>query len=114
QTSSPCGSPLALLAPPPPQSLQSSLKITLDSISVPPYRSHMAQTLNREGVIELLRSQCEKAGSLRAWARANNCSAPYVSDVLAGNREPGPKILRALFLTRSVKCERELVYRRAS
>ena len=36
-----------------------------------------------------------------AWARANNMSPSYVSDVLRGRREPGKPILAALGL----RCE---------
>jgi hypothetical protein len=44
----------------------------------------------------LLRAACEEAGGLRAWARAHNVSVPYVSDVLRGNKAPGPGICNEL------------------
>jgi hypothetical protein len=49
-------------------------------------------------VRDLLRTACD--GNQRRWAAANSISAPYVSDVLAGKREPGETILRALGLDR--------------
>jgi predicted transcriptional regulator len=49
-----------------------------------------------------LRKACEKAGSQKAWAQSVGLSAPYVSDVIAGRREPGESILNALGLQRIV------------
>lgn len=43
-----------------------------------------------------------KAGGLRPYSRQNKVSAPYVSDVIKGKRDPGPKILQLLGL-RKVK-----------
>jgi hypothetical protein len=72
------------------------------------------RNLSRLDVLEILRRACADAGSLRKWASANDCSAAYVSDVLAGRRDPGPKILKALNLSREVQVRRELLYRKAS
>ena len=47
--------------------------------------------------IELLRSRLT-GKSMRALAREIPCSAPYLSDVLNGNRAPGPRILAYLGL----------------
>ena len=44
----------------------------------------------------LLREACKAAGNQRAWAKANGVSDTYVSDCLAGRREPGDSIARAL------------------
>ncbi len=55
-------------------------------------------------VVELLQVEIEQAGTLRAWAKANKLSAPYVSDVLHGRRVPAESICRALHL------EREVIY----
>ena len=41
---------------------------------------------------QVLREACEVAGSQSAWAKANGLSSAYVSDVLAGRREPGKSI----------------------
>lgn len=46
-----------------------------------------------------------RAGSLRALARSWGVSAAYLSDILAGNRTPGPSVLRHLGLTRTVRVE---------
>lgn len=51
-----------------------------------------------EDVLARLRGAIEKAGGSSSWARENDCSASYVSDVLGGRREPGPAILRRLGL----------------
>jgi len=52
--------------------------------------------------IEMIRGM---PGSLRAKAKALGVSAPYLSDLLKGHRQPGPKLLAALGL--------EVAYRRA-
>jgi DNA-binding transcriptional regulator YdaS (Cro superfamily) len=52
--------------------------------------------MKREQLISLLRKECERAGSQRAWAQANGLSAVYVSDVLSGKRAPAGRILAAL------------------
>jgi hypothetical protein len=52
--------------------------------------------MTADDVRKLLKTACDKAGSLRAWARENHLSAAYVSDVLLGNRQPGPTICEAL------------------
>ena len=44
---------------------------------------------------KMLRDACEAAGSQKAWAKANGLSITYVSDVLAGRREPGKGIAQA-------------------
>lgn len=54
-----------------------------------------------------LRRQCDAAGSQAAWARAHSLSPVYVSDVLSGQREPGPAILAAMQLRRIVSYEPE-------
>jgi hypothetical protein len=38
-------------------------------------------------VRQALWSEIQKAGSMRAWARRNNVSAAYVSDVIRGKRK---------------------------
>lgn len=42
-----------------------------------------------------------------AWAKANGVSPAYVSDVLAGRREPGKLVLDALGLERVVTYRRK-------
>lgn len=43
-----------------------------------------------------LRRAVERAGSLRRWAESADVSAAMVSQVLARDLPPGPKIARAL------------------
>ena len=44
----------------------------------------------------LLRLQSRAKPTQAAWAKAQGISPAYVSDVLNGRREPGPKILEAV------------------
>lgn len=48
--------------------------------------------------------------SLRAVASDLGVSAPYLSDIMLGRRKPGPKVLKALGMERTV--ERVVTYRR--
>lgn len=61
--------------------------------------------MNADKVIALLRDECSRAGSQRAWAMKHGISAPYVADVLRGRREPAGKVLDALGLERVVTYE---------
>ncbi|UIJ73475.1 transcriptional regulator [Aurantimonas sp. HBX-1] len=54
----------------------------------------------------LLRQACADAGSQQAWAKAHGVSGVYVSDVLAGRREPGEAILAGLGLRLVVSYEK--------
>jgi hypothetical protein len=58
--------------------------------------------LSADQVREMLRRECEKAGGLRKWGRANLVSAAYVSRVLHGEKEVGDSIAKALGVTRYV------------
>ncbi|WP_043348928.1 hypothetical protein [Methylobacterium sp. B1] len=51
-------------------------------------------------VRERLVHACAAVGGQRAWARMHSVSPSYVSAVLAGDAEPGPKILEVLGLRR--------------
>jgi len=64
--------------------------------------------MDKERISELLAAECIKAGSQIAWAKAHGVSGAYVSDVLAGRRDPGEAVLKALGL------ERVVIYRKAS
>lgn len=57
---------------------------------------------SRNEVIEMLRGQIDLAGSMREYARSVGISAAYVSDVMRGNRDPGPAILHDLGLSKHV------------
>jgi len=59
----------------------------------------MAKTLTVEDVRNLLKTEVDRHGSQTAVARRFGCSPAYISDVLAGRREPGGLILDALGLT---------------
>lgn len=51
---------------------------------------------SEEQIRDLLREECELAGSQKAWADANGLSEVHVSDILRARRQPGEKILAAL------------------
>jgi len=59
-----------------------------------------------ESVLRDLRKACDDAGGQSAWAKANEFSPAYVSDVLLRRREPADAICKALGY------ERFLTYRR--
>jgi transcriptional regulator with XRE-family HTH domain len=44
----------------------------------------------------------DKGESLRAVARSLGVSAPYLSDIMLGRRQPGPKVLAALGIERKI------------
>jgi transcriptional regulator with XRE-family HTH domain len=57
------------------------------------------ETFDRTQVNEMIRKK-QGERSLRSFATAIGLSAAYLSDVLRGNREPGPKLLSLLKLKR--------------
>lgn len=61
--------------------------------------------MNVADILTLLQLRCDEAGSLGAWARVNGIAPAYVTDVLRGNRPPGPKITDALGVERVVSYE---------
>jgi transcriptional regulator with XRE-family HTH domain len=57
----------------------------------------------KEDVVKQLQSEQEKQKlSLRQYAKKLNVSAPYLSDVYRGRRDPGPTLLEYLGLERKV------------
>lgn len=58
--------------------------------------------MDSDRFIQELRMRIEEAGSQKAFAEAVGISEPYLSDILAGRREPGEKILKPLGLQRKV------------
>lgn len=67
--------------------------------------------MTADDVRKLLRAACDDAGNQATFAKKAGVSRAYVTDVLKGNRNPGPSILRALGL----ECRRaipELSYRK--
>lgn len=58
--------------------------------------------MDQADVIKRLAAECRAAGGSSAWARKAGVSATYVSDVLAGKRAPGGRLLIALGIERVV------------
>lgn len=56
-----------------------------------------------------LAEACKAAGGQKAWAALHGVSAPYVCDVLAGRREPGPTILEPLGFVRVTHYQRAAI-----
>jgi|GEM_PF-4516284 transcriptional regulator with XRE-family HTH domain len=56
----------------------------------------------------ILKAKGEK--SIREYAKEIGVSAPYLSDVLHGNRNPGPKILKHFGIKRTKKITVEYVF----
>ena len=52
--------------------------------------------------VEVLRQRVALAGDQRKFAETNGVSAQHVSDVLRGQRRPGPRMLGILGLTRII------------
>jgi len=63
-------------------------------------RRRGARPLTSMTVRERLMHACVGLGGQRAWARVHAVAPSYVSAVIAGEAEPGPKILEALELRR--------------
>jgi hypothetical protein len=56
--------------------------------------------MNESQVVDKVRKEIERAGSLRALAREWGVSPCYLSDLMNGRRGPGPSILGPLGLVR--------------
>lgn len=52
--------------------------------------------MKADKIISILKKECEKSGSQKAWAKANGLSQAYVCDVLQGKRGIGAAIANAL------------------
>lgn len=52
--------------------------------------------MNAEQMRDLLRRECEAAGSQAAWAQAHDFSASFVCDVLLGRRDVTESLAKAL------------------
>ena len=65
--------------------------------------------MTRRDVIRVLERMTRDAESQQALAAQLKVSPQYLSDVLAGRREPGQKILHALGLKREVQYVREAI-----
>jgi len=58
--------------------------------------------MTAEKLRDMLRRECERAGSQAAWAKKHGIGPAYISDIISGRREPGAKLLRALGVERMV------------
>jgi hypothetical protein len=68
--------------------------------------------MKTERVLQLLRAACKGAGSQSAWARAHGIKQQYINAVLNRRRLPGPQILDALGLTRTIATTTTTTYTR--
>lgn len=58
--------------------------------------------ITRDELTELIRAAARKAGSQRALARGWKVTPAYITDLLKGLRDPGPRILAAMGYERVV------------
>lgn len=66
--------------------------------------------MTEEQFRDYLHTLVAKAGSQRKLAAELGVSGSYLSDLLLGNREPGPKILEILGFAKSVQIVRKVGY----
>lgn len=59
-----------------------------------------SKELTADDVRALLRKACDAAGSQLNWGRQNNFSAPFISDILQGRRDPSESLCAALGIER--------------
>lgn len=59
--------------------------------------------LTKPQVMKRLRAECAQWGNLSAFARDAGLSHSFVSNVLAGRREPSQTLLSAIGIKKSVK-----------
>jgi hypothetical protein len=64
------------------------------------------RAFDQNDVIRLLRSEINRAGSQKEWAKKNGVVPSMISMVLTGDRPPNKKILSALNLRRVIVFER--------
>lgn len=63
--------------------------------------------MNESQVLELIKQRANEAGSQKALAETLGVSAPYLSDVINGRREPSENLLSRLGIRRIVEFEIE-------
>jgi hypothetical protein len=61
---------------------------------------HQPPLMDTAAVRRLLGAAVQQAGTQASWCALHDISPAYLSDVLAGRREPGEKILAAMGLER--------------
>lgn len=59
-------------------------------------------TIDEDQALQLLRAECNKAGSMMAWAKAHGFSTAFISQVLGRQRSLTDRVLEALNLTKVV------------
>jgi hypothetical protein len=64
------------------------------------------RALDQKYVIRLLRSEVNRAGGQKEWAKKNGVAPSMISMVLTGDRPPSKRIISALKLRRVVVFER--------
>jgi plasmid maintenance system antidote protein VapI len=62
-----------------------------------------SQSLTTEQALDRLRARVAQYDTLTESAKALGVSAPYLSDILKGRRDIGPKIAQALRLEKTVR-----------
>jgi hypothetical protein len=53
-------------------------------------------------IIVMLRAECVKSGSIKAWAVAHDLSDSFVGEVLSGRRKPSDTIAQKLGYERKI------------
>lgn len=56
----------------------------------------MPKRIQKAVLLDQLRQRVRQAGTQKAFAASCGITQQYLSDVLSGRREPGPKLYRAL------------------
>lgn len=56
--------------------------------------------------VAVLRARVAAAGTQQQFAQEHGVSAQHVSDILSGRRDPGPRVLAILGLTRVITYRR--------
>ncbi len=59
--------------------------------------------MNDDQLRNILARACEKAGSIRKWAKQNKFSAAFVCDVLNRNRDFSDRLLESIGYKREIK-----------
>jgi hypothetical protein len=63
----------------------------------------IGEVLTLGQIYGLLTQACADVGGQKAWGEVHDISPSHICDVLNTRRDPGPKILQALGLERSVR-----------
>jgi hypothetical protein len=80
--------------------------LLLDAAFLPRPAQTDMRALDQKDVVRLLRSEVNRAGSQKEWAKENGVTPSSISMVLSGVRPPNKKIISALKLRRVVVFER--------